>query len=248
MRTLSKPSTALCTLEHYTAFLLAEAQSAGCVRLSEVSGGGFAHDAANRFLNREQFNPRDLFEEMRPLIVLEGGVLSVDDTVLDKPYSQEGKTDLVGYFWSGLHGKAVKGINLVTLFYGEIGGLRVPVNFRVVDKAEGKTKNELFREMVEEVLGWGLAPAMVTADSWYSGVENLRFLRDQGLSFMIALEKNRTVSEQPGEHARVEEVDLPESGQAMYLRHFGWVSVFRTVDKNNDVRHYAAFDPRKKSA
>ena len=43
-----------------------------------------------------------------------------------------------------------------------------------------------------EVLGWGLAPAMVTADSWYSGVENLRFLRDRGLSFMIALEKNRT--------------------------------------------------------
>jgi hypothetical protein len=65
---------------------------------------------------------------------------------------------------------------------------------------------------------------------------------------MIALEKNRLVSEQRGEHIRVEKVDLPESGRAMYLRHFGWVSVFRTVDKNNDVRHYAAFDPRKKSA
>ena len=80
--------------------------------------------------------------------------------------------------WSGLHGKAVKGVNLVTLFYGEVGGLRVPVNFRVEGKAEGKTKNDLFREMVTEVLGWGLAPAMVTVDSWYSGVENLRFLRD----------------------------------------------------------------------
>ena len=248
MRTLTKPSTARCTLEHYTAFLLAEAQSAGCVRLAEVSGGEFAHDAANRFLHREQFSPRDLFEEMRPLIVLEDGILSVDDTVLDKPHSQEGKTDLVGYFWSGLHGKAVKGINLVTLFYGELGGLRVPVNFRVVDKAEGKTKNELFREMVAEVLGWGLAPAMVTADSWYSGVENLRFLKDRGLSFMIALEKNRTVSTERGDHCRVEDVDLPASGQVMYLRHFGWASVFRTVDKNNDVRHYAAFDPRKKSA
>ena len=89
---------------------------------------------------------------------------------------------------------------------------------------------------------------MVTADSWYSGVENLRFLRDQGLSFMIALEKNRLVSERPGEHRRVEDVGLPVSGQAMYLRHFGRVSVFRTVDKNSDVRHYAAFDPRKKSA
>ena len=88
----------------------------------------------------------------------------------------------------------------------------------------------------------------MTADSWYSGVENLRFLRDQGLSFMIALEKNRIVSEEPGEHVPGREVDLPESGKVVYLRHFGWVSVFRTVDKNNDVRHYAAFDPRKKSA
>ena len=61
MRTLTRASTAKCTLEHYTAFLLAEAQSAGCVRLSEVSGGEFAHDAATRFLNREEFSPKDLF-------------------------------------------------------------------------------------------------------------------------------------------------------------------------------------------
>ena len=87
MRTLSKPSTAKCTLEHYTAFLLAEAQSAGCVRLAEVSRGEFAHDAATRFLGREEFSPRDLFEEVRGQIDLEGGILSVDDTVLDKPYS-----------------------------------------------------------------------------------------------------------------------------------------------------------------
>src|SRR5436305_10620920 len=109
MRTLSKPSTAKCTLEHYTAFLLAESQSAGCVRLAEVAGGEFAHDAANRFLNREAFSGRDLFEEARALLDLEDGLLSVDDTVLDKPYSQEGKTELVGYFWSGKHGRVVKG-------------------------------------------------------------------------------------------------------------------------------------------
>jgi hypothetical protein len=82
MRTLSKPSTAKGTLEHDTAFLLAEAQSAGCVRLSEVSGGAFAHDAVNRFLNREAYGARDLFEAACPLIALEGGILSVDDTIL----------------------------------------------------------------------------------------------------------------------------------------------------------------------
>ncbi len=76
MRVLTKPSTALCTLDHYRAFLLAKSQSAGCVRLAEVSGGEFAHDAANRFLNREQFSPRDLFWEARPLMELAGGTLS----------------------------------------------------------------------------------------------------------------------------------------------------------------------------
>ena len=108
------------------------------------AGGEFAHDAANRFLNCEAFGGRDLFEEARPLLELEGGLLSVDDTVLDKPYSREGKTELVGYFWSGKHGRAVKGVCLVTLWYTDPKGVRLPVNFRVVDKAEAKTKNELF--------------------------------------------------------------------------------------------------------
>lgn len=248
MRTLTKPSTAKCTLEHYTAFLLAEGQSAGCVRLSEVSGGEFAHDAATRFLGREEFGPKDLFEEVRGQVDLAGGTLSVDDTVLDKPHSQEGKTELVGYFWSGRHGKSVKGINLLTLFYTDAKGVRVPVSLRVIDKAEGKTKNDLFREMVTEVLAWGLAPAMVTADSWFSGVDNLRFLRDQGLGFVIAIEKNRLVSAERGQEVPVESMDLPASGQVLYLRKFGSASVFRTTDKNDGVRHYAAYDPRKKSA
>ena len=66
------------------------------MRLLEVSGGEFAHDAAARFLNWEEFGLRDLFEEVRGQIDLAGGILSLDDTVLDKPHSQEGRTDLVG--------------------------------------------------------------------------------------------------------------------------------------------------------
>jgi hypothetical protein len=104
-------------------------------------------------------------------------------------YSQEGKTELVGYFWSGKHGRAVKGVCLVTLVYTDRNGARLPVNFRLMDKAEGKTKNELFREMVTEVLGWGLRPALVSADSWYPGLENLKFLRQKRLGFLIGLVK-----------------------------------------------------------
>ena len=237
MRVLTKPSTALCTREHYTAFLLAESQSAGCVRLAEVSSGRFAHDAANRFLNREQFAPKDLFEEARPLMALTGG-----------PLSQEGKVDLVGYFWSSKAGGAVKGLCLVTLLHTDRQGFSCPVNFRVVDKLEGKTKNALFRDMVVEVLGWGLRPEVVTADSWYSGVENLKFLKEQGLGFLIALEKNRVVSEEPHVYVPVSEAELPACGKVMHLRKVGFVTVFRTVDKHGTARHYAQSDPRKKSA
>ncbi len=62
-----------------------------------------SHDSVNRFLYREAYTPLDLFEEVRRSLNLKGGTLSVDDTVLDKPYSQY--MELVGYFWSGKHQK-----------------------------------------------------------------------------------------------------------------------------------------------
>jgi hypothetical protein len=132
---------------------------------------GISHDSVNRFLYREAYTPLDLFKEVRGTLNLKGGTLSVDDTVLDKPYSQY--MELVGYFWSGKHHRSVKGINLITLYYTDIHDQHQPINFRVYDKREGKTKNDYFQEMLIEVLAWGLEPAFVTGDSWYGCVANL---------------------------------------------------------------------------
>jgi hypothetical protein len=38
---------------------------------------------------------------------------------------------LVNYFWSGKHGRAVKGVCLVTLLYTDPNGVCLPVNFRL---------------------------------------------------------------------------------------------------------------------
>ena len=132
-------------------FLIGEPKSATCTRLAEVTG--FSHDSANRFLHRENYQPKDMYDESIVDFNPIGGALSVDDTVLDKPYSYS--VDLVGYFWSGKHHRAVKGINLVTLYHTDTSGRHMPVNFRVCDKSEGKTKNDYFREMLIEVLAWG---------------------------------------------------------------------------------------------
>ncbi len=68
-----------------------------------------SHDSVNRFLLRERYEPKDLFEEIKPNINLIGGTLSGDDTVVDKPSSDPKITELIGYYYSGRHHRAVKG-------------------------------------------------------------------------------------------------------------------------------------------
>jgi hypothetical protein len=61
---------------------------------------GWSHDSANRFLLRGQYEPKDLFDEIKVNIDLIGGTLSGDDTVINKPYSAPYLTKIIGYFWS----------------------------------------------------------------------------------------------------------------------------------------------------
>lgn len=104
IREISKPSTAQCNLEHYTLFLLSEPKHGGCSRLSEILSD-VSHDSVNRFLLRERYEPRDLFDIVKTIINLIGGILSVDDTVIEKLYSEPKNTELIGYFWSGKYHK-----------------------------------------------------------------------------------------------------------------------------------------------
>ena len=46
-----------------------------------------SHYSVNRFLERERYDPKDLFEENKSYINLKGGTLSGDDTVIEKLYS-----------------------------------------------------------------------------------------------------------------------------------------------------------------
>jgi len=238
IRKISRPSTARCTLPMYISFLLGEPHYGSCCRLADVMS--ISHDSANRFLQREHYEGKDLYNESAPLLNLKGGTLSVDDCVLDKPYSQY--LAFVGYFWSGKHKRSVKGINLITLYYTDRHGQHLPVNFRVVDKSEGKTKNNYFRDMLEEVLAWGLAPAFVTGDSWYSGVDNLKRVKKHALGWLFALESNRLVSVNKGAWVQVQALNIPDDGLRVWLKDFGHVKLFRTWLKDQP-RHYAVFLP-----
>ncbi len=232
----TKPSTACCNDEIYVSYLLSEPIYTSCTRFSEIMGT-ISHDSVNRFLERERYEPKDLFDEEKEKIELIGGTLSVDDSVLDKPYSDTKKGAFIDYFWSGKHKQVVKGINLITLFYKDIEGICVPVNYRIVDKSSGKTKNDYFREMFLEVISWGLTPACVTGDSWYSSLGNLKFIRKQGFNFMFGIESNRLISIERGQYIQVQTLeDWPHDGKTVYLKNYGMVKIFRQIYKK--VYHY----------
>jgi hypothetical protein len=238
MRIISRPPTARCTLAMYVSFLLSEPHLPTCGRLAEVME--ISHDSVNRFLLREDYTPRDLFDEVCSGLNLKGGTVSVDDSVLDKPYSQ--LMAFVGYFWSGKHHRVVQGINLITLYYTDPQGQQQPINYRIYDKTEHKTKNDYFQEMLVEVLGWGLEPAFVTGDSWYSSGDNLKKIKHHRLGFLFALESNRRVSVEKGSWVQVQHLEVPEDGLLVWLRGFGTVKLFRTRLKDQP-RHYALYQP-----
>ena len=224
----------------YIDFLLSEPKATSCSRLGSLLN--ISHDSVNRFLNRESYSPKDMFDEARSTLNLVGGTLSVDDSVLDKPYSNQ--IGFVGYFYSGKHHAVTKGINLITLYYTDPTGNHQPVNFRVYDKLENKTKNDYFLEMLAEVLTWGIKPSFVTMDSWYSCVKNLKTIKNHQMGFLTALESNRLVSIEKGTWVQVQKLEITEDGAVVWLREFGFVKIFRTHLKDQ-VRHYAIFLSQK---
>jgi len=130
-----RESTARCKLEDYVNYLVSEPLRGSYRRMGEVLS--ISHDNVNRFIWREDYKGENLFEEIREKITLEGGILSIDDTVIDKPYSKEKNFEsFVGHYGSGKHKRLILGINLVALYYKDTQGIGVPINFRIYELKE----------------------------------------------------------------------------------------------------------------
>ena len=236
-----KTTCSQCNLPIYILFLLSEPKFVSCVRLSMILNN-ISHDSINRFLIEQQYQPRDLFEQVKDLISWNKGTLSVDDMVIDKPYSNPQKSELIDYFWSGKHHKTVKGINLITLYHTDVNGVSIPVNYRLVNKQEEKTKHDYFMDMFQELKDWGLKPLMVTGDSWYAKKDNLLFFKDKEQSFLFAIKSNRNVSLNNQHWLAVKELEIPDEGLLVYLKNFGRVKVFIKRFKN-EARYYIVWFP-----
>lgn len=238
---IQKKDVAKCDLDLYIGYLMSVSKNKGCTRMADALPD-CSHDAVTRFLGRADYSGKDLFLRCKESVVLSGGILSCDDTVLDKPHCDPEKNPLVGLHWSGKHKSVVQGICLVTMFYTDINGARFPVNYRVYIQKGEKSKNDFFIEMLAECKTWGLCPAVVTGDSWYASAKNLGACRAGGHDALFAVPADRMISTQKGHYQKVGEVDIPCGGLFTHLNGFDWVTVFMEQDEDTGPRrHYVYY-------
>src|SRR5215211_5307688 len=149
-----------------------------------------AHDAFTRLLTRLEPDPETLWAEARTQVRKDDGVLVVDDSTLDKPYARS--IELVTRHWSGKHRAVVSGINLVTLLWTD-GDRHIPCDYRLYDKADGRTKNDHFADMIRAAYARQFKPRCVVFDGWYGSLDNLKLIRNCGWLWLTRLKSNRLV-------------------------------------------------------
>ena len=232
------------TDQDYIEFLLATPRVASATEAARVQPdrpNAPAHDAFTRLLTRLEPEPAVLWAEVRPLVRPTDGVLVLDDTVLDKPYAH--KMGLVGPFWSGKHQRVLRGINLVTLAWTD-GDAVYPTDYRLVDPAElpKRTKNDLFRDMLDAAQARGFCPACVCFDSWSSGLENLKAVRARGWRFLTQVRSNRRVNPDRTGNRAITACDIAATGTVVHLEGFGLVKAFRIATTDGGAEHWVTND------
>lgn len=243
-------------LELYSDYLISSFSYTTATGLSGMLDGAISHDKITRFLGTEDFDAKSLWKSVKPLVrkyERDDGVLIVDDTIEEKPYTDE--SELVCWHYDHSKGRSLKGINIVNVLY-QTEQIRIPVNYTVVEKElwvwnkkkqkevrkSSKTKNEHMRDMLKACKQNSIKFRYVMADIWYGSAENMNFIaKDLERYFLIPLKQNRKVAlsledKQKGMYQAVSDLDLEQGSKiTIYLEGLDFpLELTRLIFKNED--------------
>lgn len=243
--------------ELYSDYVLSSFGAPTATGLSAMLDGQVSHDRITRFLSGDVYDSKTLWRLVKPMvreIEKDDGVLIFDDTVVEKPHTDE--NEVITWHFDHAKGRSVKGVNLLNCVY-HADGVSMLVSYEIVskptvftDKEPGRkkrrsdvTKNELMRRMLRVCERNALRYRYVLADSWFSSKENMEFIRDRlKKDFIIALKGNRTVAlsyeaKLRGEFKRIDKLELPEGEPVRgWLRGLDFeVLLVRQVFRNEDA-------------
>lgn len=242
-------------LDLYSDYLLSSLAATTATGLSKLVDGDVSHDQITRLLSGQKMDSKAWWRIVKPHVramQTDAGVISIDDSIVEKPYTDE--NDLICWHYDHSKGRNVKGINFITSLY-EVDGVTLPVAFRLVTKTEtyidkkGKekrrseiSKNEHFRAMLTQLIQNQIPFRYVLSDIWFASAENMRFTKlDLKKEFVFALKSNRKVAlssddKQNGQYQRLDKLELPEDTPTrIYLEQVPFpLHVMRQVFKNAD--------------
>lgn len=225
-------------LDIYSDYLLSAFGQTTATGLSSVVNGSVSHDQITRFLGGEAWTSAALWGVVKRLVrQIEGtdGVLIVDDSIAEKPYTDE--NDIICWHYDHTSGGVVKGINFMTALYHR-QEISLPVGFALIAKTEvyvdaksGETKrrspiskNEHYRELIQQAHNNQLPFRYVLNDVWFAAAENMMFIKNTvKRDFVMPIKSNRKVAlswadKQQGRYQRVDTLVLAdESVQEIYL-------------------------------
>lgn len=224
-----------CSTHLYVKFLLVSQGRYSSMELSRVAPEVMSHDAVSHLLSRERIQPKDLWKAVRPR-VRPGGVLILDDTVLDKPWSR--KNALVHQLWSNVEKRVVRGMGLTTLLWTATGE-HLPIDYRVyARRMDGKTKLDHAEEMLTSAKARGLSPTHVLMDAVYTKLSTLKAIRGYGWRWVAILKKNRVVND--GKH--LEDLRISPDGRVVHLKGYGLITVFRSARTSTSAGYLGTDD------
>lgn len=240
----------MVTKKQYIEYLLITPINYTCSNLSEHLEE-VSHDVVTDFLQNSKFTPKDVWNLVKDRIDdSEEAFLLVDDSVQNKQYSQSIETVKLQY--SGNEHGLVKGIGLVNLVHTNgFEGEFYPIDYRLYDpEADGKTKNEHFREMfIRANSDKQIKARNIAFDSWYASVDNLKMIHRSGWTFYTTLKSNRKVSlsKEMG-YQDLEEIqrtpDSLRSGQLVRIKEVPfWLKLFKLVDTEGNIEWVITNNP-----
>ena len=202
---------------------------------------GVSHDAVTDYLQRDKLSARGLWELVAPLLKdSEEAYLIVDDSVQNKQYSH--KIELVKQQYSGAAHGLVRGIGVINLVHSD-GADFYRIDYRIyAPEADGKTKNDHFREMLlNATADKHIKARTLLFDSWYASVDNLKLIVRLKRFFVTTLKDNRLVSLSPeGGYIHLQDIDWTaqrlEGGLSVKLKEMPFrVQLFKVVAPNGDI-------------
>ena len=100
-------------LDLYSDYLISSFNQTTATGLSKLLDGSVSHDKISRFLAERKYTSKDLWKEVKSTIrqiESDTAVLILDDTIQEKPYSDE--NELICWHYDHSTGRTMKGINI----------------------------------------------------------------------------------------------------------------------------------------